>query len=81
MEELKTRKVKGCSDWRCPCHGHRVVETQRRSIDDETGELKYGGTYFRCPEYSVCGYYVNVMNGRVPLVDEDGVRIGFSPRE
>ncbi len=70
-----TRALKGKADWRCPCHGHQVTE-RVRSVEREDGTLGYGGSYYACPEYRECGYYLNPEQGVVPCVDGNGVALG-----
>ena len=82
IPKVLTRKVGGTRDWRCPMHGRYVEAAPSFSRDEDTGRVhKNGGGYFRCPEYSECGYYVAPGSGIVPLVDDEGRALGRSLRE
>lgn len=64
-----TREAQGDVDWTCPRHRTAIKEFARRHRDDD-GNVKYGGSYFRCPSYHECGYYLSLDEGRVPLMVE-----------
>ena len=67
------------SDWKCPCHGKQVVE-KRRMREDNQGRRKYAGTYFSCPQYSECGYYVS-GTFQVPLTDDAGIALNRQKKD
>lgn len=62
-------------DWECPCHG-RQVELAHRRFEDDQGRSRYGGSYYRCPEYRECGYYVSIDTRTVPATDGNGIALG-----
>ncbi len=78
---VRTRPIRGTSDWTCPMHGENVRIAPSFSRDEETGRTrKNGGSYFRCPEYSECGYYVSPGSATVPITDDEGRAIGRNAR-
>jgi len=53
-----------------------VAPKVRFRPDDDDGRWKYSGEYFGCPEYSECGYYVDLKGERVPVTDGNGIALG-----
>lgn len=58
----KTRPFQGNKDFTCPVHKLQVVMTRKKLIDDDTGEVKYGGDFMCCPSYGECKYWVSPFN-------------------
>ena len=75
MVEPATRELSDRLDWICPRHGVHVKLAVRTRTDERTGKKKFAGEYYRCPNYSDCGYYVSLETKRVPLVGRDGRRL------
>ena len=58
------------NDWKCPIHGTEVKVRKRFKQDKETGKYNFSGTYYACPNYSECFYYVS-GNMMVPILEEE----------
>jgi len=66
MSNRKTKEVSRQSDWTCPVHKKTVVARVRTKVDDK-GSNRYLGSYYACPDYHECRYYVS-PNGRAPIL-------------
>jgi hypothetical protein len=69
MTGHKTRQLVSKDDWKCPMHNTHVETKNRSKLDHDTGRKKYAGTFFSCPHYQECGYYVT-FSGRVRVLEE-----------
>ena len=62
----KTREMLSKDEWKCPVHGETVEHRVRTTLSKE-GSKKFAGSYYACPSYSECKYYVT-PNGHVPIL-------------
>lgn len=59
-------------DMVCRCHG-LVLELQHRWNNEED---RYAGSFFRCPKYGECGYYVTGDGMLRSATDGNGIALG-----
>lgn len=70
-QRVKTIPIDGVSSpWICPIHAVEVERRVRRTRDDK-GRDEFKGTYYGCPHYQECGYYIDGSMKNVADVGQD----------
>ena len=65
-EKRKTREMVSKEEWSSPIH-KLTVEHRVRTVTTKDNKRKFGGSYYACPEYHECKYYVT-QDGIVPIL-------------
>ncbi len=54
---------------RCPVDGGRLTLRDRLTTDEDTGKVRFRGSYWGCENYHTCRFYMS-FEGSVPITWE-----------